>query len=64
MDFIIVTNERVQQIQKMVEDRGPYQLRTPFKSLYMYIESFSATSEEGKDDYYFNCSMKHKERND
>ena len=64
MEFIVVTNERVQQIQKMVNDGGPYDLRTPFKSISVYIESFSASSEEGKDDYYFNCSMKLKERND
>ncbi|MDD3040725.1 hypothetical protein [Bacteroides sp.] len=64
MDFKIVTNTRVQQIQKMIDDVGPYYLRTPFKSAYMYIESFTANSEEGKNDHYFVCSMKLKERND
>jgi len=64
MDFKIVTNTRVQQIQKMIDNVGPYYLRTPFKSAYMYIESFTANSEEGKNDHYFTCSMKLKERND
>ena len=64
MEFVVVTNERVQQIQKLVDNVGPYYFRTPFKSMYMYIESFSATGEEGRNDYYFNCSMKLKERND
>jgi len=64
MEFVVVTNERVQQIQKLVDNVGPYYFRTPFKSMYMYIESFSATGEEGRNDYYFNCSMKLKERDD
>ena len=64
IDFKIVTAERMQQFQKLVDNCGPYNVKTAFKSMAMYIESFSATSEESYNDYYFSCSVKLKERND
>lgn len=64
MDFVIVTATRMQQMQKKVDEVGPYQVETAFKSIPMYIESFTAISEEGNDDYRFQCSIKLKEEND
>jgi len=64
MEFVVLTNTDIQEIQKLVDDCGPYDIKTAFKSISMYIESFTAISEEGLDDYHFTCTMKLKERND
>lgn len=64
LEFIIMNNTDSIIIQDLVDNVGPYDVRTAFKSLKMYIESFSADSESGLDDYHFRCSMRLKEAND
>lgn len=64
MAFVILTSERMKTMQNMVDEAGPYDVKTAFKSIPMYIESFTASNEEGKDDYYIDCSIKLKECRD
>ena len=64
MNFVMLTSERMKQMQTMTDNGGPYDVKTAFKSIPMYIESFTATNEEGKDDYHFECSIKLKECRD
>ena len=64
LEFTVLTKQDIDDIQILVDDAGPYSVRTAFKSLAMYIESFSANAEEGKDDYRHACTMKLIECND
>ena len=64
LEFVILTNSDAQEIQKLVDNVGPYDVKTAFKSISMYIQSFTANAEEGLDDYHLTCNMKLIERND
>ena len=64
LEFVVLTNSDCQEIAAIVDGVGPYKIETAFKSMYMYIKSFSASSESGLDDYHQTCSMKLIEVND
>lgn len=64
VEFNIVTSENMQSIKNMIDNVGPYYVRTAFTSMYMYIESASFTQQSGTNDYYQTCSIKLKEMND
>lgn len=64
IDFIILTNSDCQEIADMVDNVGPYMVKTAFKSMLMYIESFTTNAEEALDDYHQSCQMKLVEMND
>ncbi len=64
LEFVVLTKTDIDELQVLVDNVGPYDVKTAFKSLPMYIESFSANAEEGKNDYRHTCSMKLKECND
>jgi hypothetical protein len=64
LDFVVLTKADIDDLQILVDQAGPYMVRTAFKSIEMYIMSFTANAEEGKDDYRHTCTMKLIECND
>ena len=64
LEFVVLTKDDITELQSLVDEAGPYDVKTAFKSIQMYIESFNATAEEGKNDYRYTCTMKLKECND
>jgi hypothetical protein len=64
LDFNVLEQTYLTKIEKLVNNVGPYFVRTYFKSMEMYILSFSATCDAGSYDAYHKCSLKLLERND
>ena len=64
LDFIILDKDYLDEIKSIVNSNSPQYIETYFNSMYMYIQSFSATADAGYVDSRWNCSMKFIEVND
>ena len=58
LDFVAFTKDDVDTLAMMADNCGPYMIRTAFKSMNMYIQSFTATAEAGFNDYRQTITMK------